>query len=158
MTQPHALERPVRPLDRLAHPRRLPPDPHRPAECSLCRKPHVLVRREQREDVRHLERTAEARARAAERRRARDVDAVELDTPARRFEKPRDEVEERCLAGPVRADDAEQLALADLEPDTGDDCGAADDEPEVPRCEDRGCAHYARTFALWSPSPSWLRW
>ena len=55
--------------------------------------------------------------------------------------RPGDEVEERRLAGPVRADHGEQFALADLEPDIGDDGCAADVEPEVPGCEDRGCAH-----------------
>ncbi len=45
--------------------------------------------------------------------------------------RPEMQVEQRRLAGPVRADHGEQLSLADLEPDIGDDRRAADDEPEV---------------------------
>ena len=63
--------------------------------------------------------------------------AVELDpTRVGRFE-PREQVEERRLAGPVRADDPEELARGHLEPDIGDDGCAADVEPEVAGPEDR---------------------
>ena len=146
-----AAERPVRPLDSGSHAVRLPPDPHRPAERRLRREPDVLERRQQREHVRDLERAADPGAGAPERRLGRDVDAVEKDAAARRPGQAGDEVEERRLAGPVRADDGKQLTFADLEPDTGDDGCAADVEPEIPGCEDRGCAH-ARMVVSLSPS------
>ena len=146
-------DRPGRTLDRVPDPGRPPPDPHRPAHRSLRRQSHVLVHRQQRKDVRDLERAADARLRAAIGRLIGDVDAVELDAAARRRAQAGDEVEERRLPGPVRADHGEQLTVEDLEPDIGDDRCAADVEPEVPRREDRGCAH-ARTLAFEPLSPS----
>jgi hypothetical protein len=125
--------------------RRTPPHAHRPAERGLGGEPDVFLRRELREHVRDLERPSEPCARASERRLRCHVDAVELDTPGGGTEQPGDEVEERRLAGAVGPDHGEQLALADLELDTGDDRRASDVEPEIPRGEDRGCAH-ARAF------------
>ena len=94
--------------------------------------------REQREDVRDLERPAEA----GRVRRYGGGAVTSLPSsstvPAVGRQQARQQVEERRLAGAVRADHAEQLALADLERDIGDDGCAADVEPEVPRGEDRG--------------------
>ena len=140
--EPDALERPARALDRLADARRAPPDPHRAAERRLGRQPHVL------EHGRAAGRRSRPGTSArAPRACAGTAGVPVMSTPSsstragRRPEQARDEVEQRRLAGPVRADHGEQFALADLEPDIGDDRCAADDEPEVPRCEDRGCAH-----------------
>ena len=113
-------------------PARPPPDPHRPAELGVGRQPHVLPRRSGAERRSRPGTSARARARAPERRRAGDVVPVQLDRPRRRPEEAREQVEERRLAGAVRADDADELARADLERDIGDDSGAADVEPEVP--------------------------
>jgi hypothetical protein len=67
----------------------------------------------------------------------RDVPPVEVDRAGSGPVDPGEEVEQRGLAGPVRADDPEELALGNLEADIGDDGGAADVEPEVARGEDR---------------------
>ena len=67
----------------------------------------------------------------------RDVTPAEVDRAGRRAIEPRQEIEERRLAGAVRPDDPEQLALGNLEADIGDDFRAADVEPEVARGEDR---------------------
>jgi ABC-type branched-subunit amino acid transport system ATPase component len=77
------------------------------------------------------------RAERALERVGRDVAARQLDAAHRRSREPREQIEERRLAGSVRADDPDELARADLERDIGDDLGAADVEPEVARCEDR---------------------
>ena len=70
---------------------------------SLRRQPHVLVHRQQREDVRDLERAADARLRPPIGRLIRYVDAVELDATARRPAQPGDEVEECRLPRPAFA-------------------------------------------------------
>ncbi len=119
-----------------------PPDPHRPADASLGSEPRVLERGQPREDARDLERPADARLRAPVWRRAGDVTAVELDRAARRPVQTGQQVEQRRLPGAVRPDDSQELALGHLERDIGDDCGAADVEPEIPGREDwRGRAH-----------------
>ena len=146
--EPDPLDRPGRTRDRVPDGGRAPPDPHRPAHRSLRRQAHVLVRRQQRKDVRDLERAADPRLRTPVGRLLGDVDAVELDGAARRPAQAGDEVEERRLPGPVRADHGEQLAIEDLELDIGDDRCAADVEPEIPRGEDRGCAHALPSFGL----------
>ncbi len=140
--EPDAVERPRRLLDR-AHGRRA-----RAARSASSRRAPPRRRAatfsstvRQREDVRDLERPPEAprvrrnggcrvMSRAGELDRARTVGR----------QRPGEEVEERRLAGAVRADDPEQLALGNLEPDTGDDGRPSDVEPEVPRREDRGDA------------------
>ena len=131
-------------LHRGAHARRATPEPQRPAERGLRGEPHVLEHGQQREDARHLERPPQARARAPERRLPGDVAPAQLDRPGGRPVQPREQVEERRLARAVRADDAEQLALGNLERDIGDDLCAADVEPEVARGENRRVRHAVR--------------
>src|SRR5205085_3218202 len=97
----------------------------------------VLERRQEREDARDLERAADALARAEERRLVRDLDAVEHDRARRRPVDAGEEVEQRRLAGAVRADDPEKLAFGNLEADIDDDVRAADVEPEVACGENR---------------------
>src|SRR5205823_11482845 len=113
------------------------PEPERAAERRLRGETDVLERRQEREDARDLERPAEALTGAPERRLVRDVDAVERDRARRRPVDPGEEVEERRLAGAVRADDPEELSLGNLEADIDDDLRAADVEPEVARGENR---------------------
>ncbi len=64
-----------------------------------------------------------------------------VDRPRGRPVQARQEVEQRRLAGAVRPDDAEKLALGHLERDIGDDRRAADVKPEVPSREKRLGAH-----------------
>ena len=126
------------------------PQPKRPAERRLGGEPCVLEHGEQREDARHLERPPEPLARAQERRLLRDVAPAQLDAPGRRPVEPREQVEERRLPRPVRADDAEQLALGNLERDIGDDLRAADVEPEVASDENRRVRHASFSSGRWS--------
>ena len=63
------------------------------------------------------------------RRRAQQALAVEDDLALVRLVEPRDQVEERRLAGAVRADQADDLALAHVERDVVD----RDDPAEPPR-------------------------
>ena len=150
--EPDPLDRPGRARDRVPDGGRPPPDPHRPAHRRLRRQAHVLVHRQQREDVRDLERAADARLRTPVGRLLRDVDAVELDGAARRPAQAGDEVEECRLPRPVRADHGKQLTVEDLELDIGDDRGAADVESEHPRSEDWRCSHaFEATFGSYQP-------
>src|SRR5450756_2258714 len=51
---------------------------------------------------------------------AGDIGAVKHDAPLRRLDRPHDRLEQRGLSGTVRADQADELALLDLEPDVRD--------------------------------------
>src|SRR5262249_52775649 len=62
------------------------------------------------------------------RGRAQQAAIVEVELACVRPVQPRDDVEERCLAGAVRADQADDLSLLDLERDLVD----RDDPPESP--------------------------
>ena len=75
------------------------------------------------------------------RRVVGDVAAAQPDPPAGRPVEAGQQVEERGLAGPVRADDPQELALERLERDVGDDRRAADVEPEALGGENRRSAH-----------------
>ena len=59
------------------------------------------------------------------------------DASGRRPAAPREQVEQRRLAGAVRPDHPEELACGDVERDIGDDGRAADVKPELLCCEDR---------------------
>src|SRR5258706_16339778 len=63
---------------------------------------------------------------AAAARHARDVPAQQVNRAAVRRELPGDEVEQRGLAGAVRADDEPPLARLDVEIDVGGDAQAAE--------------------------------
>ena len=145
--EPDPPDRPGRTFDRVTDGGGAPPDLHRAAHRGLRRQAHVLVRRQQREDVRDLERAADPGLRTPVRRLLRDVDPVELDGAARGPAQTGDEVEECRLPRPVRADHGKELTVEDLELDIGDDGGAADVESELPRSEDWGCSHaFEATF------------
>ena len=60
------------------------------------------------------------------RRQARDVVPLEADAAGCRLVDAADEIEDRRLAGAVRADDREDLALVDAEADAVDRLDAAE--------------------------------
>jgi hypothetical protein len=76
------------------------------------RDPDVVEQRERREHVGALERAREAQVRDAVRRRAGDVLAVEEIWPDVGAKVAGEQVEERGLAGAVRADDRVQRAAS----------------------------------------------
>src|SRR5581483_3599130 len=73
--------------------------------------------------------------------------AGEDQLAAGRREQAGDDVEERGLAGPVRADQAEHLALFDLNGDAADGAQAAEDFGYLASLQER--AHAERTPAYW---------
>ena len=80
----------------------------------------VLAHRQRAERVAVLERAREPVPAAAVRRPARDVAALELDRAARRPVEAAEHVDERRLAGAVRADQADDLAAPQLERDAAE--------------------------------------
>ena len=76
---------------------------------------HVLEDAEPVKRPRDLEGAADAAVDDAVRGDARDLRAVEQDRSCRRHQRARQHVEDRALAGAVRADQAENLALLDPE-------------------------------------------
>ena len=75
----------------------------------------VLGDRERRDETGVLERATEAEGGPAIGRVLRDVGPVEDDPALVGLREPGDEVEDRRLAGAVRADQAEDLAVAQVE-------------------------------------------
>ena len=90
-----------------------------------------------------LERAGDAEAGDLVRRAPAEVDAVELDRSRRRRVEPADEVEDRRLAGAVRADQREHLAARDVEGHAVDGADAAEADAEVLDREQRG--HFSRS-------------
>ena len=90
---------------------------------------HVLEHGHRAEQLDVLERARDPAPDDPVRRRAQQALAVEDDLALVRLVQPRDQVEERRLAGAVRADQADDLALADVERDVVD----RDDPAEPPR-------------------------
>jgi hypothetical protein len=76
---------------------------------------HVLPHGHVEEEAERLERPRDPLARDPVRIEPRDALAGEDDVAVGRLVDSRDEVEERRLAGAVRADDADDLALADVQ-------------------------------------------
>ena len=87
---------------------------------------HVLARGEIAKGPDELEGARDAARADFIWRQARDVPAAEADAPAVGGERARDEIEERRLAGPVGAHDAEELALLEREADVVDGADAAE--------------------------------
>ena len=79
----------------------------------LHREPQILEDGERRKQVGDLERPGEARRDYSVRRSAGDVDAGEKDAATIGNEQPGNQVEERRLAGAVRADQRVQRAVGD---------------------------------------------
>jgi hypothetical protein len=81
------------------------------------------------------------------RRLGREADALVLDLAAGRGVDPADQVEDRRLAGAVRADQGEDLAAADVEADVVDGDDAAEAHAEMARREQRlvDRVHFSRS-------------
>ena len=80
---------------------------------------NVLDHRAVLEQRQVLEGAADAQAREIRRPFTRDVGAVKNDAAARRPQHAADEIEQRCLAGAIGADDAADLAARHVEADVG---------------------------------------
>ena len=94
--------------------------------CVGCPEERILEDGHAAERQRHLVRAPDPEAGADVGRVARDIPTVEPDQPRVRGEVAADEVEQACLAGPIRANDADRLACGYLERDRIRD----DDSPE----------------------------
>ena len=86
----------------------------------------------------HLEGAPDAALAALRRRQARDVLAVEPDRAFGRRQHARDQVEQRRLAGAVRADQADDLAAADRDRDVAVGDQAAEALRDAAGFEQRG--------------------
>ena len=75
------------------------------------------------------------------RRETRDVLTFEANRPGVRQVKPGHQIEQRRLAGPVRADDADQFAFGEIEID-GVDGGEAAETPRQTAQGQHGRAHH----------------
>jgi hypothetical protein len=91
-----------------------------PPVARLGREAHVLAHREARKDVAALEGARDSLARDRVHRQAGDVLPGEEHLPRLRPQRARDEVEDRRLAGAVRADQRADLARLDAEVDLVD--------------------------------------
>ncbi|MGY3651822.1 hypothetical protein ACVWW2_007113 [Bradyrhizobium sp. LM4.3] len=92
---------------------------------------HVVHDAEIAEDAAELERARDAFGGQPLRRETRDVLTFEVNCPGVRPIEPGHEIEQGRLAGTVRADDADQLALGEVEID-GVDGGQAAEAPRQP--------------------------
>jgi hypothetical protein len=86
----------------------------------MCADEHVLVHGHGREELDVLERARDSPPDDTVRRRAQQALAVEGDLSGVRPVEPRDQVEERRLAGAVRSDQPGDLAGVDRERDVVD--------------------------------------
>src|SRR5205823_11376078 len=95
--------------------------------CAAIQTAHedVLERGETRERPDQLKGARDTGGADAVRGQPADVDAIELDAATIGRQRTRDEIEERGLAGAVRAHDPEQLALLEHEADLVDRADAA---------------------------------
>jgi hypothetical protein len=94
--------------------------PPRPQVHGLSGEPDVLEQGERGKNVRALERARETEVGAPVFGNARHVLAAEQDTPRRRCDRARQEIDKGRLAGPVRPDDGVQLAPRERERDIAD--------------------------------------
>src|SRR5439155_4935004 len=94
-----------------------PPRRRSPGADSERRHLHVLADREPAEEMSLLEGPGEPVPTAAVRSPARDVAVLELDTSGRGHVEAGEDVHERCLAGAVGSDQAEDLGASQLEVD-----------------------------------------
>ena len=94
--------------------------------CSCAGENQVLAHGQLGEDLQQLERAADAEPVEVARPHAGDGAAVELHLAGTRPELAEDAVEQRRLAAAVRPDDAEDLALVDVERHAVDGLDAAE--------------------------------
>ena len=98
---------------------------------------HILERGHLLEERGELKRAHEPARGDLMRAEAGDVLAVEDDRPAGRSQKSAQEIEAGRLAGAVRADQADDLALVDGEVDAVDGRQPAEEPGEIARLEER---------------------
>ncbi len=118
---PDLLERALGALAHVGEPAHAAPERVAIAERPQHAAADVLVHRKTREDVRDLEAARQSAPIDPVRRAPGDLLAPQADRARRRRELPAHQVEERRLAGAVRADDGVPLALRDTERDAADD-------------------------------------
>ena len=100
------------------------------------------------EHARLLVRARETELRALSRGHRRDVSTEQLDGSGRRMEVTRDDVEERGLPGPVRAENGMTRAVLDVEIDSGHGDETAEAPADSPQAESRrGTRSGRRSFA-----------
>src|SRR5256712_3409200 len=116
--QAHQPERPLRRLEGLR--------PRAPALSVETREHHVLEDRKPAERPWDLKGATDAEVDDPVRRLAGDLAPLETDRAAVRDQGARQHVEDRALAGPVRADQAQNLALVDHERHVADGREAAE--------------------------------
>ena len=131
VAEAHLLDQRARPLERL-----LAIEPHREQAEALValrlhREANVLEHAQVREQLRQLERAAEAAVGARRHRLAGDVGAVQPDRAGAGAQLARDQVEVGRLAGAVRADDRGQRAGREGARDAVDGDVAAEADREV---------------------------
>jgi hypothetical protein len=101
------------------------------------REVEVVLHAETGEEARLLVGTPHPELRARTGRELRDLLAVELDRARARWEVAGDHVEERRLAGAVRAEDRAPLAVRDIQVDVAHGVEAAEPPADPPQAEDR---------------------
>src|SRR5690606_20513629 len=104
---------------------------HAGAAMRMAAEHHVVEHGRHVEEFDVLEGARDAEAGNAVRRHLRDVLALEADTAGCRLIDAAYEVEDRRLAGAVRTDDREDLALVDAEADAVDGLDAAEMHGQV---------------------------
>ena len=122
------------PIEDLLGPQTCGPAAHRPpAEAGS----HVLEHREGGEEANGLERAGNAEARNIVGYAAGDVAAVHVDSPCRHALKAGKDVDQRALAGSVRADQAEDLIPRKLDREVFERSKAPETDGDTVRSESR---------------------
>src|SRR5262249_49355900 len=113
----------------------------------MAADPHVVEHRHGAEEREVLERAADSDRRHAVRRQAEDAPALEQNVALARRIEAAEAVEERGLAGAVRADQAEELATTDRERHAIERHDAAEAHADVAHRDERrgGRRHGARS-------------
>ena len=154
MAEPEKIEHPV---GRRGQPGVAPADQAREhgALVLLARQDQVLAHGQLRKDLQQLEGAAHAEPVEIARPHAGDRAAVEMHVAGARPQLPEDAVEQGRLAAAVGADDAENLALVDLERHAVDGDDAAEALSEIVHGEDGAHRAPSRCVAASAgPAPS----
>ena len=112
-------------------------DPQTPAVVTDDREKDVVLDREAGEEAGLLIRPRQAERRPHPGGEVGHIAPHHLDRPRRRWKVARDEVEERGLAGPVRAEDRTAFAVRDVEIDVAHGLNSAEAPADPPQAEDR---------------------
>ena len=122
------------------------------ARVAVGRRHDVLADGHVEEQAKRLERPRDPLARDQCGSRPGDALAREDDVALRRLVDAGDEVEERRLAGAVRADHADDLALVDVEVEPGDDLQAAERHRHLPELQELLRGRHQTISTRFSPS------